>query len=225
MKKINLIFTALLSMFFGQKMTAQDNPVTPPVDFYTLSFKTISGETFKFSQLKGKKVLIVNTASKCGFTPQYTDLQKLYEKYGSDKFVIIGFPANNFMSQEPGSNSEIKEFCLTNYNVTFPMMAKISVKGKDIHPLYEWLTSKEQNGVMDSNVKWNFQKYMIDENGKLVDVAYSKTLDNWQIKIYIIFKKIHNQTGCGFFLYFNGVNRNLFILILIDFKFILIENA
>jgi len=142
---------------------------------YDFKVNDIDGKEFDLSTLKGKKVLVVNTASKCGFTPQYTDLQKLYEKYGSDKFVIIGFPANNFMSQEPGSNDEIKEFCSTKYNVTFPMMAKISVKGKDIHPLYEWLTSKELNGVMDSNVKWNFQKYMIDENGKLFDVAYSKT--------------------------------------------------
>lgn len=142
---------------------------------YNFTVKDIDGNDYNLSKLKGKKVLVVNTASKCGFTPQYEDLQKLYEKYSSDNFVIIGFPANNFMNQEPGSNSEIKEFCSTEYNITFPMMEKISVKGKDIHPLYEWLTEKELNGKMDSKVKWNFQKYMIDENGQLVDVAYPKT--------------------------------------------------
>jgi glutathione peroxidase len=128
----------------------------------------IDGETFDLSSLKGKKVMVVNTASKCGLTPQYAKLEKLYEQYGGDDFVIIGFPANNFLSQEPGSNSEIKAFCSENYGVSFPMMSKISVKGKDMHPLYQWLTEKEQNGVEDSSVSWNFQKYLIDENGKLV---------------------------------------------------------
>ncbi len=142
--------------------------------FYDFTVETITGDQFDLSQLKGKKVLVVNTASKCGFTPQYADLQKLYEQFVENNFVIIGFPANNFMKQEPGTNAEIKEFCTVNYGVTFPMMAKISVKGKDIHPLYKWLTSKEENGVMDSTVKWNFQKYLIDEEGHLVDVAYSR---------------------------------------------------
>ena len=118
--------------------------------------------------LKGKKVLIVNTASKCGYTPQYADLEKLYEQYGGKDFTIIGFPANNFNNQEPGSNEEIRQFCTRNYGVTFPMMAKISVKGDDMHPLYQWLTSKAKNGVMNSEVKWNFQKYLIDKNGKLL---------------------------------------------------------
>lgn len=143
--------------------------------FYDFTVKDIDGNDYNLAQLKGKKVLVVNTASKCGFTPQYEDLQKLYEKYGSENFVIIGFPANNFMNQEPGSNAEIKSFCSSEYDVTFPMMAKISVKGDDIHPLYEWLTEESLNGKMDSKVKWNFQKYMIDENGHLVDVAYPKT--------------------------------------------------
>jgi len=143
--------------------------------FHDFVVKDIDGNDYALSNLKGKKVLVVNTASKCGFTPQYEDLQKLYEKYKSSNFVIIGFPANNFMSQEPGTNSEIKEFCSITYSVSFPMMSKISVKDDDIHPLYQWLTSKEENGVMDSKVKWNFQKYMIDENGKLIDVAYSRT--------------------------------------------------
>ena len=141
---------------------------------YNFKAKTIEGNDFDFSQLKGKKVLIVNTASKCGFTPQYEDLQKLYETYGGDKFTIIGFPANNFLHQEPGSNEEIVEFCKKNYGVTFQMMEKISVKGDDIDPIYNWLTKKSENGVMDAPVKWNFQKFMIDENGKLVDYLSSK---------------------------------------------------
>ena len=136
--------------------------------FYDFTVTTIDGKEFPLSQLKGKKVLVVNTASKCGNTPQYADLEKLYQTYGGDKFTIIGFPANNFLSQEPGTNEEIKQFCTLNYGVTFSMMSKISVKGKDIAPLYIWLTSKAQNGVMDAPVKWNFQKFMIDENGNLV---------------------------------------------------------
>ena len=142
--------------------------------FYDFKVKAIDGTDYDLSKLKGKKVLVVNTASKCGFTPQYADLQKLYETYGGSKFIIIGFPANNFLSQEPGSNSEIKNFCSQNYGVTFPMMEKISVKGKDIHPLYKWLTNKSENGVLDAEVSWNFQKFMIDENGKLVDFASPK---------------------------------------------------
>jgi glutathione peroxidase len=141
--------------------------------FYDFKVKTLEGADFNFSSLKGKKVMIVNTASKCGFTPQYKELEEVYEKY-KDDLVIIGFPANNFMNQEPGSAADIRKFCTANYGVTFPMMEKISVKGDDIHPLYKWLTSKDKNGVMDSEVKWNFQKYLIDENGKLVDVIYSK---------------------------------------------------
>ncbi len=141
--------------------------------FYDFKVKTLEGKEFDFSSLKGKKVMIVNTASKCGFTPQYKDLEDLYKEY-EGKLVIIGFPANNFANQEPGSASDIRKFCTENYGVTFPMMEKISVKGKDMHPLYKWLTSKSENGVMDSEVKWNFQKYLIDENGRLVDVLYSK---------------------------------------------------
>lgn len=136
--------------------------------FYDFTVKDINGSDFPLSQLKGKKVLVVNTASKCGLTPQYEDLEKLYEEYREKDFVIIGFPANNFASQEPGSNSEIAAFCTKNYGVTFPMMEKISVKGDDIHPLYSWLTTKEKNGVEKSKVSWNFQKYMIDPNGTLV---------------------------------------------------------
>lgn len=142
---------------------------------HDFSVKSIDGQMYDLSQLKGKKVLVVNTASKCGFTPQYADLEKLYKKYKDSGFIIIGFPANNFLRQEPGTDAEIASFCQLNYGVTFPMMSKISVKGKDIHPLYRWLTEKEQNGVMNSSVKWNFQKYMIDENGRLSGMVSPKT--------------------------------------------------
>lgn len=142
--------------------------------FYNLKTKTIDGKDFSFSSLKGKKVLIVNTASRCGHTPQYKDLQALYETYSSKGLVIIGFPANNFLSQEPGSNSEIKQFCTEKYNVTFPMMQKISVKGDDMDAIYKWLTQKSENGVMDAPVTWNFQKFMIDENGKLIGMVPPK---------------------------------------------------
>lgn len=142
---------------------------------YDFKAKTIDGQDFDFSTLKGKKILIVNTASKCGYTPQYEQLEELYKQYGGEGFEIIGFPANNFMSQEPGSNDEIAEFCKKNYGVSFTMMEKISVKGKDIHPLYAWLTEKDQNGVEDAPVKWNFQKFMIDESGKYVKSVASGT--------------------------------------------------
>jgi len=168
MKKLALIFslTIISTVAFSQK------------SFYDFKVKDIDGKEFNLSGLKGKKVLVVNTASKCGFTPQYKQLEEIYKTYGGDKFIIIGFPANNFMQQEPGTNEEIATFCEKNYGVTFPMMSKISVKGDDMHPLYKWLTSKSENGVMDSEVKWNFQKYLIDENGKLIDVLYSKVTPN-----------------------------------------------
>ena len=135
---------------------------------HDFTVQDIYGDDFDLSQLKGKKVMVVNTASKCGLTPQYESLEKLYRTYSSENFVVIGFPANNFMNQEPGTNEEIITFCEENYGVTFPMMSKISVKGDDIHPLYQWLTNKDQNGVMDSEIAWNFQKYLIDEQGRLV---------------------------------------------------------
>lgn len=136
--------------------------------------KDINGKDFDLSTLKGNKVLVVNVASKCGLTPQYEDLQALYDKYKNKGFVVIGFPANNFMGQEPGTNSEIMEFCSINYGVTFPMMDKISVKGKDQSPLYKWLTNKSENGKIDQKVTWNFQKFMVDEEGHLVDVVMPK---------------------------------------------------
>jgi glutathione peroxidase len=140
---------------------------------YDFTVETLTGEKFDFSSLKGKKIIIVNTASECGLTPQYEKLQKLYEEHG-DKLVIIGFPANNFGAQEPGSNTEIATFCKMNYGVTFPMMSKISVKGDDMHEIYKFLTQKEKNGLQDSEVEWNFQKYLIDENGRLVKVVSPK---------------------------------------------------
>lgn len=135
----------------------------------------IEGNLFDFQVLKGKKIMIVNVASKCGLTPQYEELQSIYSKYEKDDFVIIAFPANNFLSQEPGSNEEIASFCQKNYGVTFPVMSKIDVKGKNIHPLYEYLTKKELNGHSDNEVTWNFQKYLINKNGLIDKVISPRT--------------------------------------------------
>lgn len=136
-------------------------------NIYGFKVQALDGSTIDFSSFKGKKILVVNTASECGYTPQYADLESLYKKYQS-KLVIVGFPANNFGGQEPGSNEEIKTFCSKNYGVSFPMAAKISVKGDDKAPIYQWLTEKKLNGVMDVEVKWNFNKFLIDENGHLI---------------------------------------------------------
>lgn len=138
--------------------------------FYDFNAKTIDGETINLSQFKRIKVLVVNTVSKCRFTKQYKQLEELYIKHSGNNFTIIGFPSNDFLSQEPGTNSEIKEFCMKNYGVTFPMIEKISVKGGNIHPLYQCLTRKSENRLMDAKVKWNFQKFIIDESGHLVGV-------------------------------------------------------
>lgn len=138
---------------------------------HDFTVRDIDGNELDLATLKGKKVLVVNVASRCGLTPQYKELQKLYSTYQDKNFTIIGFPANNFNNQEPGTNQEIKEFCTGNYGVTFPMMDKISVKGDGMAPLYSWLTQKAENGVLDQEVTWNFQKYMIDEQGHLVDVV------------------------------------------------------
>jgi glutathione peroxidase len=139
------------------------------------SFKvpSIDGGTIDFSKFKGKKILVVNTASQCGYTPQYAALEKLYAA-NKEKLVIVGFPANNFGGQEPGSNSEIKEFCQKNYGVSFPLAEKVSVKGDDTHPLFKWLTAKAENGVLDSEIKWNFTKFLLDENGNLLASFPSK---------------------------------------------------
>ncbi|HTX88922.1 MAG TPA: glutathione peroxidase [Bacteroidales bacterium] len=159
----------ILSILIGLVMTVTSS--AQQKTFFDFKTTDIDGKPFDLSTLKGKKVLVVNTASKCGNTPQYAQLEEIFKKYGGEKFTIIAFPANNFLSQEPGTNTQIKEFCTSNYNVTFPIMSKISVKGKDIDPIYRWLTSKEENGVMDAPVKWNFQKFMIDEKGNLVGMV------------------------------------------------------
>jgi glutathione peroxidase len=145
---------------------------------YQFKVTDINGKTFDFASLKGKKIMVVNTASKCGLTPQYEQLEALYTKYKAKNFVIVGFPANDFMSQEPGSDKEIAQFCQLNYGVSFPMMSKISVKGKDMHPVYQFLTEKAKNGKEDSKVEWNFQKYLIDENGHLAKVISPRVLPN-----------------------------------------------
>ena len=149
-------------------------PQAVPASIYDYKVTALDGSIIDFSQFRGKKILIVNTASKCGFTPQYEALEKLSVKY-KDKLVIVGFPANNFLYQEPGDNEKIAAFCQKNYGVTFPMAAKISVKGRNMAPIYHWLTEQQYNKYADSKVKWNFQKYLIDENGKLVNIFYSNT--------------------------------------------------
>ncbi len=160
MTKINLTISIVL---FVLTLGAQQT-------IYNFTVNDINGNEFPLSQLKGKKVMIVNVASKCGFTPQYESLEKAYETYKDSNFIIIAFPANNFKEQEPGTNEEIKQFCSLNYGVTFPIMAKISVKDNDIHPLYKWLTNKDLNGTSNSSVKWNFQKYLINIEGKIEHV-------------------------------------------------------
>ena len=145
-------------------------------NIYQFKVTDLSGQEFDFATLKGKKILIVNTASKCGLTPQYENLQTIYDQYKDKNLVIIGFPANNFASQEPGTSAEIATFCEKNYGVTFPMMDKISVKGSDMAPIYQFLTQKSKNGLEDSEVQWNFQKYLIDENGHVAKVISPQTL-------------------------------------------------
>ncbi len=184
-----MVFAFLTSLLGCSIGTSQkNNPLLlngKEQSIHQFTVKDLYGNDFHFSSLKGKKVLIVNTASKCGLTPQYKDLQKLYELYQHQNFTIIGFPANNFMSQEPGSESEIAVFCQKNYGVSFPMMSKISVKGKDQAPIYQFLTQKKFNAKLDSSVKWNFQKFLIDENGYVVKSILpttsplSSTITNW----------------------------------------------
>ena len=152
------------------------NTETKAETIYQFTVTDLYGKSFDFSSLKGKKILVVNTASECGLTPQYKDLEAIYEKYKDKNFVIVGFPANNFGSQEPGSNEQIAKFCQLNYGVTFPMMSKISVKGNDKHPIYQFLTEKSKNGLQDSEVEWNFQKYLINEEGELVKVLSPRVL-------------------------------------------------
>jgi glutathione peroxidase len=154
----------ILTAMFGMMAMPASNSI------HQFTMTSIDGDEVRLDQYKGKVVLIVNVASKCGLTPQYKDLQALYTEKESEGLVILGFPANNFGQQEPGTDTEIESFCTKNYGVNFPMFSKISVKGDDMDPLYQFLTEKDQNGVLDSSVKWNFQKYLIDKNGVLVEM-------------------------------------------------------
>lgn len=181
MKKFALFVTIII--IFSCRNQAQYNKSTMETQtpiltekIYQFKVTDLYGQEFDFATLKGKKILIVNTASECGLTPQYKDLEAIYEKYKNLNFVIVGFPANNFGSQEPGSNEQIAKFCKMNYGVTFPMMSKISVKGNDKHELYKFLTEKNRNGLQDSEVDWNFQKYLINEQGELVKVLSPRVL-------------------------------------------------
>jgi glutathione peroxidase len=140
----------------------------PPKSVHDFTMKDIDGNEVSLERYRGKVLLIVNVASKCGLTPQYAQLQSFYEKYQDKGVEVLGFPANNFMGQEPGTELEIKKFCTNKYQVTFPMFAKISVKGKEMHPLYRFLTEKDLNGAVDAPVKWNFQKFLVDRNGKVI---------------------------------------------------------
>ncbi len=185
MKKILIVFTGICFLTscknVAQKMSESTSSQTTKSvmekeTIYQFKVKDLSGNEFDFASLKGKKILVVNTASKCGLTPQYKDLEALYEKYKSKNFVIVGFPANNFASQEPGTDKEISSFCQLNYGVTFPMMSKVSVKGSDMCEVYKFLTRKAKNGLQDSEVEWNFQKYLINEKGELEKVIAPRVL-------------------------------------------------
>ncbi|MGF1637883.1 MAG: glutathione peroxidase [Cyclobacteriaceae bacterium] len=166
-----IMLSMIMAACFGSKKieSKPENAeiVTEGKTLHDFKMKSIEGEEIDLSMYKGKKVLLVNVASKCGYTKQYKDLQALHEKHG-DKVVILGFPANNFGGQEPGSNEEIAEFCTANYGVGFQMFEKISVKGADTHPLYRWLSDKSQNGWNEQAPSWNFCKYLVNEEGELL---------------------------------------------------------
>lgn len=177
MKKIFILF--LSAAAFLQSCTQQKKEVSQDKNvmiksIYDYKVEGLDGKEINFADFKGKKILIVNTASECGFTPQYADLETLSKDY-KDRLVVIGFPANNFGGQEPGSNAEIGAFCQKNYGVSFPMAAKVSVKGDDTAPIFKYLTEKELNGVKNTNILWNFMKFLVDENGKLIDSFISTT--------------------------------------------------
>jgi glutathione peroxidase len=182
MKKI-LLLLSVISLYSCQnqaqnKVSNQLTSAQPMENqtIYQFKVKDLEGNEFDFASLKGKKILVVNTASKCGLTPQYKQLEAIYNQYKDQNFIIVGFPANNFGQQEPGSNKEIAEFCERNYGVTFPMMEKISVKGSDMAAIYQFLTQKSKNGLKDSEVEWNFQKYLINEKGGLDKVVSPQVL-------------------------------------------------
>jgi len=164
---------AVVAALTGGTMSAQTDAPKEPLSVYDFTVNSIEGTPVRLSQYKGKVLLIVNVASKCGFTPQYKALEALYEKYKERGFMVLGFPANNFMNQEPGTDSEIKNFCSVNYGVTFDMFSKISVKGKDQHPLYAFLTSGGSDPAYAGRVRWNFQKYLIDRKGKVIARYFS----------------------------------------------------
>jgi glutathione peroxidase len=168
-----LLFSATTTKNTSMQNTNSSSAMVSSKSIYDFKVEALDGSTIDFAKFKGKKILIVNTASACGFTPQYEGLEALSKKY-QDKLVIVGFPANNFGGQEPGTNGEIKEFCKKNYGVTFPMAAKISVKGDDTAPIYKWLCSKSENGVLDATITWNFNKFLLDENGHIVTKFDSK---------------------------------------------------
>ena len=167
MKSLFIVCTVFVvaALFSFSVKSNQSNVMEKGI--YAFKVESLDGGSVDFSKFKGKKILIVNTASQCGYTPQYKGLEALHEKY-KDKLVIVGFPANNFGQQEPGTNTEIKAFCTKNYGVSFPMAAKVSVKGSDIAPIYKWLCNKSMNGVLDAEIKWNFGKFLLDEKGNLV---------------------------------------------------------
>lgn len=150
-------------------MSTDPNLIAPLNSIHQFQTKTLEGKDFDMATLKGKKVLIVNTASHCGLTYQYRDLQALYDAYKDKNFILIGFPSNSFKNQESGNSKEIREFCEVHYGVTFPLMEKVEVTGNNMHPIYKWLTQKKLNGVKNTSVRWNFQKYLINEKGELVD--------------------------------------------------------
>ena len=160
----------LLSLFGCGRAQGPIAPVSPVAPFHALKATDITGAPVDLSAYKGHPVLIVNTASRCGHTPQYAKLQELHTRYEAKGLVILGFPSNDFMRQEPGDNAEIAAFCTKNYGVTFPMMSKVEVKGDGRDPVYQWLIRKDLNGVLDSKVKWNFQKYLVDGQGRLIGV-------------------------------------------------------
>ena len=170
MRKENIILALMVGV---SAVYAQTDSLKKSIHQFVVN--DIDGKQFDFSSLKGKKVLVVNTASKCGLSSQYKKLQKLYEQYSNKDFVIVAFPSNNFLWQEPGTNKTIKAFCEKNYGVSFPVMEKSTVRGRSKNPVYEFLTSKDKNGVKSSTVTWNFQKYLIDEDGQLVDVVSPRT--------------------------------------------------
>lgn len=165
----------LLIMLFGLFSCTKGNSQAKSI--HSFKVEALDGGTIDFSAFKGKKILVVNTASECGFTPQYKELEALYETY-KDKLVVVGFPTNNFGGQEPGSNHEIASFCEKNYGVTFPMAAKVSVKGEDMAPIYKFLTKKEENGVKSTSILWNFAKILLDEDGHVIDSFVSTTKPN-----------------------------------------------